>query len=165
MKRDRTAIHKKLPGDEQIHKGGGGGKQILSWEICDISSFADLILWQYWQYMSWTWAECMWVQKNWRFVLGIYIHTRRLLSLVGRLHYTKTHRTAPRMGKACGSRLLPGKGTSLQVGPLSLGHLPWPTSRQERSTVHSATLPLGGLGCSWHSSSRALLLFPSLENT
>lgn len=50
------------------------------------------------QYLSWTWAACTWVQKKWRFVLGIDLHIRPLLSLAGRLHYTRTHQTAPRMG-------------------------------------------------------------------
>lgn len=40
----------------------------------------------------------MWVQKNWRFVLGIDLHIRLLLSLSGRLHYMRTHQTASRMG-------------------------------------------------------------------
>lgn len=92
MKGNRTATHKKLPGTEQIHKGGAG-KQILSWEICGISIFADVTLWQFS-----IWAECMWVQKNWRFVLGIDLHIRLLLSLSGRLHYMRTHQTASRMG-------------------------------------------------------------------
>lgn len=82
-------------------------------------------------------------------------------SLAGRLHYMRAHQTAPRMGKACGSRLLPGRGTCLQVGSLSPGHLPWPTRRQEHSLVLRPLCP----SVAWHSRSLALLLLPSLENT
>lgn len=135
MKGDRTATNKKLPGNEQIHQGGWGlGKQILSWEIYSIFSFADLIRWQF---SIWAGPElnACGYKKNRRFTLGICMHTRCLLSLARTFHYMRTYQTAPRMGKACGFRLLPGRGTCLHVGPLSPGHLPWPTPRQERGTL------------------------------